>query len=150
VGGVKYLKLQAIPPQSLGGFILSRQSVHPYLYLGFGTLIYKRAIGGNVNVTEGKFKTSIHVPAGVALKLFSQTMSPSLLISATGSQMTIRMDSSRERRRVCDRKSWRELLLRHECERKSRLARARTRQTREATEAEVQRVKEAADAEALR
>ena len=152
VGGVKYLKLQAIPASVVGWLHLVPDNPFiPYLYLGVGTLIYKRAIGGNINVTEGKFKTSIHVPAGVGFEAF---LSNDVSIAADiGYRITDDYTDGLKAGSVdvyATAKVGVNFYFGTSASEKAGLARARTRQTREATEAEVQRVKEAADAEALR
>jgi len=70
--GVAYLKLQAIPASVVGWIhLVPDKTFNPYLYFGLGAMIYKRTVGGNVGVTEGKFVTSIHVPVGVGLEAFA-------------------------------------------------------------------------------
>ena len=77
LNGVTYLKLQAIPASVVGWIHFAPdKQVNPYLYFGLGALLYKRTTGGNINVTQGQFQTSIHVPVGVGLEVFvSKTVS---------------------------------------------------------------------------
>jgi outer membrane protein OmpA-like peptidoglycan-associated protein len=64
-----YLKVQAIPGSVVGWMHFAYDKpFNPYLYLGVGAMIYKRSVGGNVDLTGGELKTSFHVPAGVGFE----------------------------------------------------------------------------------
>lgn len=67
-----YMKLHAIPGSLVGWFHLSPGSkFSPYIYAGLGAMIYKRQTSGGVYVDDNKFKTSIHVPAGIGFEAFA-------------------------------------------------------------------------------
>lgn len=70
--GQPYLKLHAIPASAtLWVHFASGEPVNPYVYAGFGAMIYKRLTGGGVYVPDSRFQTSVLVPVGVGLEIFA-------------------------------------------------------------------------------
>ena len=70
--GVSYLKLQAVPISVVGWLHFApNRPFNPYLYFGAGAMLYKRQNGNGVNLTEGKFQTSIYVPFGAGFEVFA-------------------------------------------------------------------------------
>jgi outer membrane protein OmpA-like peptidoglycan-associated protein len=114
-------------------------------------VIYKRTINGDVNDTEGKFKTSIHVPAGVGFEAF---ISNDVSIAADiGYRITDDYTDGLKAGSIdvyAIAKVGVNFYFGTSASEKSGLTRSKTRQTKEATEAELRRVKELTDAEALR
>ena len=149
---VAYLKLRAIPGSVVGCIHLAPgRPFNPYLYFGVGAMIYKGVKILGPNVTEGPFRTSIHVPGGVGVEAFAskdvsiaadigyrivgdytdglKTGKPGIYaIAKVGVNFYFGTSASEN----------------------EELARAKARQIKDATAAEVRRVKELADAEALR
>lgn len=70
--GQSYLKLHSIPASAvLWVHFASGQTVNPYVYAGFGAIIYKRLNGEGTYIPDSKFITSVHAPVGVGLEMFA-------------------------------------------------------------------------------
>lgn len=67
-----YLKLHAMPATFVGWIHFAPgKTVNPYIYAGFGAMIYKRLTGGSVYVPDSRFQTSVLVPVGIGLEIFA-------------------------------------------------------------------------------
>ena len=72
LGGVTYVKLQAIPASVMGWIHFAPDKpFNPHLYFGMGAMMYKRTIHSNTGVATGQTKSSLHVPVGVGLEAFT-------------------------------------------------------------------------------
>ncbi|MEO8168168.1 MAG: OmpA family protein, partial [bacterium] len=70
-GQLGYLKLHAMPASFVGWIHLAPgRSFNPYIYVGFGAMLYKRLTSNSVYIPDSKFITTVHVPAGIGFDAF--------------------------------------------------------------------------------
>ena len=147
-----YLKVQAIPGSVVGWMHFAYDKpFNPYLYLGVGAMIYKRSVGGNVDLTGGELKTSFHVPAGVG---FEARASQDVSITADiGYRIVDDYTDGRisgKRGIYATAKVGVNIYFGTSVTEKQELATEKTHQTQDLSEADERRVKALTDLEALR
>lgn len=70
--GRGYLKLHAIPAAATMWIHFAPESnVNPYIYAGLGAMLYKRLNGAGTYIPDSKFITSVLVPVGFGLEMFT-------------------------------------------------------------------------------
>jgi len=175
--GQSYLKLRAIPASAtLWVHFASGKPVNPYVYAGFGAMIYKRRNGEGVYIPDSKFQTSILVPFGIGLEFFASKNAsfvvdlgyrvtddyPDALrrgkidgyaTAKAGLNLYFGIDADAEAQRLKDAEARRvQELADAEARRLKQQADAdaEARRVKELADAEARRLKELADAEALR
>jgi outer membrane protein OmpA-like peptidoglycan-associated protein len=147
-----YLKVQAIPGSVVGWMHFAYDKpFNPYLYLGVGAMIYKRSVGGNVDLTGGELKTSFHVPAGVG---FEARASQDVSITADiGYRIVDDYTDGRISGKLgiyATAKVGVNIYFGTSVTEKQELATEKTHQTQDLSEADERRVKALTDLEALR
>lgn len=158
-----YLKLHAMPAAAtLWVHFASGKSFNPYVYAGFGAMLYKRLDGAAAYIPDSKFITSINVPFGVGFEVFP-SKSSSFVIDVgyritddypdgikkgnLGGYLTAKAGMNFYFGTSTAEK---EELARAEAQRIKDLAAAEARRVKELAEAEARRVKALAEAEAQR
>ncbi len=152
LGGVTYLKLQAIPGSVVGWIHFAPDKpVNPYLYFGLGAMLYKRTTGGNINVTQGQFVTSLHVPVGIGVEAFA-SKNVSIAVDA-GYRVVDDYTDGRKAGKVdgyATAKAGVNFYFGASAAEKEELARLEAQRIKDSTDAEARRVQALADAEAQR
>jgi outer membrane protein OmpA-like peptidoglycan-associated protein len=143
LGGVSYLKLQAIPISFVGWVHFApTRTFNPYLYFGAGAMLYKRQDGNGVGLTGGQFKTSIHVPVGIGFDVFaSKDIS---LVVDVGYRVVDNYTDGRNSGKLDA------YAAAAEAERQRALADAEAQRVKALADAEARRIKDSTDAEARR
>ncbi len=152
LNGVTYLKLQAIPASFIGWIHFApNQQINPYLYLGVGALFYKRTSGGNIGVTNGQFKTSLHVPVGVGVEIYA-SKNVALVVDAGYRVLDDYTDGLKSGKidGYATAKAGVNIYFGTSATEKEELARLEALRIQDSTDAEVKRVKSLADAEMQR
>jgi outer membrane protein OmpA-like peptidoglycan-associated protein len=152
LGGVTYLKLQAIPGSVMGWIHFAPDKpVNPYLYFGVGAMLYKRTTGGNLGVTSGQFQTSLHLPVGIGVEVFA---SKNLSIAVDAGYRVL--DNYTDGLNVgkidgyATAKAGVNLYFGTSAAEKEELAKLEARRIKDSTDAEALRVQKLAEAEAQR
>ncbi len=152
LNGVTYLKLQAIPASFIGWIHFAPdQQINPYLYLGVGALFYKRTSGGNIGVTNGQFKTSLHVPVGVGVEIYA-SKNVALVVDA-GYRVLDDYTDGRKSGKIdgyATAKAGVNIYFGTSATEKDELARLEARRIQDSTDAEVKRLKSLAEADLQR
>jgi outer membrane protein OmpA-like peptidoglycan-associated protein len=150
--GVTYLKLQAIPISFVGWIHFNpNRTFNPYLYFGAGAMLYKRQNGDKINLTEGQFKTSIHVPVGVGFEAYA-SKNVSIAVDF-GYRVLDDYTDGRKSGKIggyAIAKAGVNFYFGTSASEKDALERAKAQREKELAEAEAQRMKALADAEAQR
>jgi outer membrane protein OmpA-like peptidoglycan-associated protein len=151
-GRPDYLKLHAMPASFVGWIHFAPgKKVNPYLYAGFGAMLYKRLDGLNNYIPNSKFKTSIHVPFGVGLEVYA-AKKVSIVVDA-GYRVTDDYPDAIKLGKIdgyATAKAGVNFYFGTSNTEREELAAAEASRLRDSTEAEIRRVKELADAEVLR
>lgn len=70
--GVNYVKLLAFPASLVGWIHFAPEKpFNPHLYFGIGGMLYKRTTRGTAGVVNEQSKTSLNVPVGIGLDVFT-------------------------------------------------------------------------------
>lgn len=65
-----YLKLRAIPISLAGYFHLApNSSLNPYIFAGFGDMIYQRRNGAGVYIPSNSYTTTVNIPMGLGFEI---------------------------------------------------------------------------------
>ncbi len=148
----EYLKLHAIPASAtLWVHFAPGKKVNPYVYAGFGAMIYKRLNGGSSYLPDSKFITSVLAPIGAGLEIFA-SKSTSIVLDA-GYRITDDYADGLQRGKLggyATAKAGLNFYFGTSTSEKEALAKAEAQRIKDSTEALARRVKEASDAEALR
>ncbi len=147
-----YLKLHAIPGSVAGWIHFSQgKPVNPFIYAGFGVLLFKRVSGGGGYVPDSKFATSILVPVGIGLEIFPSKNAS--LVFDVGYRVTDDFPDWVNMGKIdgyATVKAGVNIYLGMSNAEREELARATARHIKDSTDAEARRVKALADAEAQR
>ncbi len=147
-----YLKLHAIPASVVGWIHFSQgTSVNPYVYAGFGAVIFKRVTGSGVYIPDSKFASSILVPVGVGLEVFASKNTS--LVADVGYRITDNFLDYRKMGKFdgyATAKVGVNFYFGTSNAEREELAKAEARRIKDSTEAEALRIKKATEAEAQR